>query len=196
MSSTTTDPASTITDFAELLETLGFTGDEFISIGHEHRGAWRTAVMAPTDAAGYVAKLPEGANIFFGVNPVTGPARANAGRGAETDVTRLAALWADLDVKPGACKSLHIANAIIDDLSGLVGTRPSVITHSGNGLHPYWPVDDGHITDTGAARALVRRFGRLVVAVAGEHDARVDSVYDLARMLRVPGTYNNKGGTT
>jgi hypothetical protein len=111
--------------------------------------------------------------------------------GKEEDATRLAALWADLDIKHNRCPSLDVAHAIIGDLSGMLGTRPSAIVHSGHGLHPYWPVSDGHI-DPGKAKVLVRRFGRLVDVVAQQRNAKVDNVFDLARMLRVPGTVNCK----
>jgi hypothetical protein len=194
MSDTSTSPKSSVLDFASLLlGTLGFTGDEFVSLGCQKPGGkfW-TAVLTPPDAITMAAKIPPGVDGYFGVNPIKGPARKNAGRGAEADVTRLAALWCDLDVKPGSCQDLTVADAIVDELSSIVGTRPSAITHSGHGLHGYWPVDDGHVTDVAAARALLRRWGRLVAVVAETHGARRDSVYDLPRMLRVPGTYNNK----
>jgi hypothetical protein len=131
-----------VVDFtALLLDTLGFTDDEFVSIGHDADGQFRTAVGTPAGAGNFVSALPDGANVYFGVNPVCGPARQGKGRGTAEDVTRLGALYADLDVKPGACPSLTVAEAIIDELSGMLGTRPSAITHSGGGLHPIgrWP---------------------------------------------------------
>ena len=181
-----------IVDFtALLLDTLGFTEHEFVSIGHDVDGQFHTAVGTPAGAGNFVSGLPDGANVYFGVNPVRGPARQGKGRGTAEDVTRLGALYADLDVKPGACQSPTVAEAIIDELSGMLGTRPSAITHSGGGLHPYWPVAEG----TPGSAALLRRWGRLVAVVAESRDARVDSVFDLARMLRVPGTSNNKTKT-
>jgi hypothetical protein len=184
-----------IVDFPVLLlDTLGFTDSEFVSICHDADGQFVTAVRRPADAAAIIAALPERANIYFGVNPIRGPVRDRAGRGTAADVTRLSALWADLDVKPGGCADLDTARTIINDLSSILGTRPSVITHSGGGLHPYWPVSDGQISGNGVgkAQALVRRWGRLVAIVAEQHGAKTDSVYDLARVLRVPGTYNRK----
>ena len=179
-----------------LLDTLGYTDSEFVSIGHDADGEFSTAVMPPTEAPAYVDGLPGTANVYFGVNPTKGPARRRAGRGTETAVTRLAALFADLDVgKPGACPSFDVARAIIANLSIIIGSRPTVIVHSGHGLHPYWPVEDGHIRDGDItpARALLKRWGRLVDIEAGRLGVTtVDTVFDLARMLRVPGTTNNK----
>jgi hypothetical protein len=182
-----------VIDFTALLfDTLGYTRDEFVSIGRDDpAGIFHTAVMQPTLAAAYVGQLPATANVYFGVNPTRGPARQSAGRGKEADVTRLAALWCDLDVKPGACKNLDTAQAIVDDLSAILGTRPSVIVNSAHGLHAYWPVSAPPIRDgdIGTARALLRRWGRLVAAVADRHGAERDNVFDLAR---VPGTTNNR----
>jgi AAA domain len=96
--------------------------------------------------------------------------------------------------KREGCPSLDIVRAIIANLSIILGTRPTVIVNSGHGLHPYWPISDGHITggDISAARALIKRWGRLVAVVAENLGASVDNVYELARMMRAPGTLNNK----
>jgi hypothetical protein len=184
-------------DFGGHLQLLGYTVGQFVAIGHDDptlKLPWYTVVRDPVDAPAYVDQLPDTANVFFTVCPTKGPARDGGGRGTEDDATRLSALWADLDVKPGACADLTVAHSIIGDLTSAVGSRPSAIVESGGGLHPYWPVCDGWIKggDIGPARALIRRWGRLVAAVAKDHGAEVDNVFELARMLRVPGTFNNK----
>ncbi|MGO9101427.1 MAG: hypothetical protein ACLP9Y_19025 [Mycobacterium sp.] len=191
-------PTEVIVDFTALLfDTLKFAADEFVSIGHDNpatRQPFSTAVMAPRLAPAYIAQLPETANIYFGINPTKGPARQKAGRGKEADITRLAVLPADLDFKNIGCGSPETARTIIGDLTAAMGTRPSVITESGHGLHAYWPVADGRITDRFTiidAKALLTRWGYLVAAVAEQHNARADSIFDLTRMLRVPGTFNN-----
>jgi len=81
----------------------------------------RTTDCAPRHAAAVVAQLPASANIFYGVNPTAGPAREGGGRGTEADINRLAALIADLDVKPGGCASLDVAKAIDGDLTAIMG---------------------------------------------------------------------------
>ncbi len=104
----------------------------------------------------------------------------------------------DLDVKLGACPTIGVAHQIIDNLSAVLDIRPSVIVDSGHGVHGYWPIEDGAIGEqftTGRAGALVRRWGRLVAVVADKHQAHADNVFDLARMLRVVGTFNNKSAS-
>ncbi len=73
-------PAVIIDVTALLLDTLGYTDDEFVSLGHQDTdGVFHTAVGSPARASAYADALPRTADVFFGVNPVTGPARSNAG---------------------------------------------------------------------------------------------------------------------
>lgn len=182
-------------DLSGLLGALGYEPDEFVSVSHKTAsGAYSSAVCKLPDAVAHAAALPDDVDVYFGVNPISGPARERQGRGAEGDVMRVSALYADLDIKPGACRDRATAEAIIAELSEIVGMRPSAITHSGNGLHPYWPISDGAVNgDTAAAKARATRWGRLVRAVARKHGAKADSVFDLARVLRAPGSNNCKG---
>ena len=195
---TATRPGVTICDFTVLLlDTLGHCDGEFTSLLYKDRAEQKhTAVAAPADAVTAIAKIPTDANIFFGVNPVRGPVRQNEdGRGKAEDVTRLAGLPVDLDIKPGGCASLDIAKAIIANLSSRLRSRPSVTVDSGHGLHAYWKISDGAIGagfTTGAARALLKRWGRLVQVEAQNLSAHADTVFDLPRMMRVPGSLNNK----
>ena len=179
-----------------LLKVLGYTADEFVSVGHDGNGTFRTAVYRYGNAP--IVDLPDNANIYFGINPALGPARVNCGRGQATDVTRLSALWADLDSDDGKCGDIATAEAIIDDLSAVLGTRPSAITASGGGLHPYWPIEDGQIGDaftTSDANTILRCWKYLVRVVASKHGAKADTVFDLPRMLRAPGSFNCKAAT-
>ncbi|MCV7205289.1 hypothetical protein H7J71_25115 [Mycolicibacterium peregrinum] len=180
--------------FAELLELLGYTDTEYVGICHSTNGQFSTAVLPPAAAPAYVDQLPNTADIWYQVNPTAGPVRTNSGRGTADDVTRLAALWCDLDVKTTGCPTMQSAWAIINELANLLGAHPSAIVKSGHGLQPYWTVDDGDITDACRTEmaALLRRWGRLVTLVASHHGSKVDNVYDLPRILRTPGTTNNK----
>lgn len=206
-------PATYMTlDFAELLTILSFSDDEYIAVCHKtgnDKGAYfHTQVCRAVEAPHVVTTIPDDADIWFSVNPTSGPARKNGGRGKATDVTRLAALYADLDVSPGKCASLDVAHSIIDRLSDVLGSRPSAITHTGGGLHPYWPLAKEHGPTGGLEGTLrrgrgepdpdadpaevLKRWGRLVKAVAEKVGAKADSVFNLDRILRVPGTFNYK----
>ncbi len=186
----------TALDFADLLDLLGYQPSEFVSLLYwDIHGIPHAAVGSPADAIVAAAALPNDVNLFYGVNPVRGPARAGQGRGKEPDITRLAALVADLDFKAGGCGSRAVALAIIAELENILGTRASILVNSGGGLHIYWLVDDGRIVDLASARALLKRFGRLVALVADRYNATADAVFDLPRVLRVPGSHNNKDRT-
>ena len=177
---------------ALLLDVLGYKPWEYTSVCCRTNGSFSAQVLKVTDVWKYVDKLPRG-DVWFGVCPVAGPARVGS-KGKAEEVTRLAALWADLDVKPGACPDMGVARAIIRDLSTVLGTRPSATTHSGHGLQPYWEIIDGE-GDTEALNAVLSRWGRLVKAVAGRHGSTADSVFNLDRIMRVPGTFNCKTAT-
>jgi hypothetical protein len=71
-----------------------------------------------------------------------------------------------------------------------------VIVYTGHGIQAYWPLDaeDAAGLDNASADALEAAFGRLVGIVAEHYGAKADSVFDLARVLRVPGTLNFKDG--
>jgi hypothetical protein len=178
-----------------LLRVLGHGEGEYTSLGFgDSDGVFYTEVLEPQAAVTRAERTPPTTNGFLGVNTVAGPARQRAGRGEEVDITRLAALAGDLDFEKCLGRP-EVAEAIIAALSDVLGTRPSAITHSGHGLHPYWPISDGNITGDDSrrrAKALLTRWKRLIAVIAEDLGATADNVFDLTRMLRIPGTYNNK----
>lgn len=175
----------------ELLDILDYTPGERVTINTQGSAGRFTSRVARVDEI--TAEQPQDVNVWFGICPVR---PGTAGRGKAEDVTRLPALWADLDVKPGGCPDMDTARAIIDDLSMMLNVRPAAVIYSGHGLQPLWAIDveDGDITDDNRAamQTLLRRWGRLVAHVADLHHSAVDSVYDLPRILRAPGSVNHK----
>jgi hypothetical protein len=180
----------------EVLDCLGRAEGEFTAVCHRPiGGTFTSSVVKSLDASAEVKSLPSKECIWFSVNPTAGPERHNQGRGRERDVTRWAALYLDVDVKDGAFPDLDKGAEFVGVLSDMIGTRPSVVIHSGHGLQPVWPIEDGELdTDEkwGRAYRLSRRFGRLAARVAGDFSASLDNVSDLTRVLRVPGTANWK----
>lgn len=184
--------------FADALDHLRHDGTEHVALCHKTGdGPFTTHVNTPGVVTTIAATLTD-ADVWFSINPVTGPPRTGPRGGADT-ITRLAALWADLDVKPSACPDLDAAHDLITDLSIAIGTRPTLTIASGHGLQPIWVIDDDDnaILDsperTMVAGVILKRWGRLVSTVAATRGIAVDSVFDLPRILRVPGTTNHKG---
>jgi hypothetical protein len=146
------------------------------------------------DGVAKVVGERSGGDMWFGVNPRR-PNIPYGLTGDESTITRLSAGHADLDVKPQHCRDLAHAEEIVTAIGEALGTPAAAMTFTGHGIHPLWPIRDGQFTaeftrDQGAA--LLRRFGALVVKVAAEHGAAVDTVWDLPRLLRMPGTTNCK----
>jgi hypothetical protein len=117
-------------------------------------------------------------------------------RGTVGDVLGVPALWLDLDFKPTGVRDRATAEAIISTLSGLIGADPVYVVHTGGGMQPIWRMTDdfGGIPSVADMRPLLLRFKFLAVRVARTYDAHIDSVFDAARVLRVPGSFNSKYG--
>lgn len=184
--------------FGELLERVGYRLDDGVAISHKPpRGTFGLAGYVSASQAAELAAAHAADDVWFGVNAMA--SRPASGRGTAKDVTRLAALHADLDVGLDKLPSFAVGWQVIADVSEVLGTRPSVVILSGHGLQPLWPVDPddpaAHL-DTPEKRenagALLKLFGRLVGRAAHLHGGKVDGVFDLARVLRVPGTVNRK----
>jgi hypothetical protein len=96
----------------------------------------------------------------------------------EEHVRGLLALFADVDVKPGAYATLDAALAAIDALP----CEPTYIVTSGGGLQPVWVMDSA-LDDVDRAKALLR---------AIRDRLRSDATVDATRVLRLAGTTNWK----
>lgn len=152
---------------------------------------WTTVADAAEQAT--LASRDGTHHVWYGVQPMTRPA---TGRGKSKDVTSVVTLYADLDYydaeyKPSGLTPLT-AQLIIGDLADLLAMEPSALVASGNGVQPYWPIEP---VDQITGAMLLLRWRQLVLMVAAKHAATIDTgVYDLPRILRVPGPRNPKHG--
>jgi hypothetical protein len=135
------------------------------------------------------ADMPDECDEYLAPNPTSAPAGRDRGRGTEAEVSRVAALYADIDVKAEACPSIEAAQQIVEAVSAAIGEPPAVVIFSGGGLQPIWTLEH---CDVPTGLALLRRFGRLVRAIGAERNIKLDSVFDGARVLRIPGSTNWK----
>lgn len=128
-------------------------------------------------------------------------------RGGVADVIAVAGLWADVDfagpTRVGGKNYPPDEPAVMKIIESL-GLRPTLVINSGYGLQFWWLLkevlyfnEDARITEDAARLQFAVTSGawqRLIAARAKQIGGwEVDSTGDLARVLRVAGTANNKG---
>ncbi|MBF1694901.1 MAG: hypothetical protein HXO82_10795, partial [Selenomonas sp.] len=137
-------------------------------------------------------------DVYYSVGVSERPFRAYE-RAKSSDIVSIPGLWVDIDIAGGA----HAAKALPPDYAAARALLPemldpSMVVHSGHGLHVYYLfrelLDTRTDEERSTAEELLRRLQGAVRARAAEQGWRVDSVPDLCRILRVPGTLNYKGG--
>ena len=153
--------------------------------------------VGPGKAAAYAADRAGSQDVYFGVG-LQDPKRKQ-GRGKAEDIQGLVALWADVDFGEEGHKKPHPPT--LEEAVALVDGMPlpaSVLVHSGHGLHAYWLFDAPLLFRNGAedrvegARMAAGWQGKLRAASEAK-GWTLDATHDLARVLRVPGTWNRKG---
>jgi len=123
---------------------------------------------------------------------------ANSGRGAESGVSVLPGLWADVDIRGGAHKATALPPTEGDALSLIegAGLEPGIVVRSGFGFQAYWlfrePYHIENDDERQRLKSLSKRFQRHLRVQANARGWTLDSTADLCRVLRVPGTFNRK----
>lgn len=139
-------------------------------------------------------RLSDTLTVYYNVNLMGAPLPGKQ-RGTEDDVVCVVAAKADCDIKPGDPTKPQSAEEVRDFLASLP-LQPSIIVSSGRGLHPYWPFHEPYTIESPAERrelaAVLKGWERFVHQRAAERGWRFDSVADLPRVLRLPGTLNHK----
>ena len=188
----------TTSPIGDLYLALGREAEDRVSLSYfNDTTEWTTRQVQVRFADDFARGLTEQhQNVYLMVNTVAPDAQFVNGRGDASLVNRLVALWADLDYKDGGL-SPEKARNVIDMLSAIVNCEPAAIVHSGGGVQPYWALEDADITELNRKymQNLLRRWGKLVQRLATIEGGKADSVYDLPRVLRAPGTLNFKYGT-
>lgn len=120
----------------------------------------------------------------FHQNPRTGKKQLRV----HDNVDSLKALWLDIDFKAGYANAAEVVAALRAFCKATSLPPPAFLTGSGNGVHVYWPLEEG---------VPVERWQRLADALKGacaELDLKADPACtaDACRILRPPGTTNFK----
>jgi P4 family phage/plasmid primase-like protien len=175
--------------FKELLYRLGRTDDDAVTICYQSQTQKFMAKTVKVDLVDSVVEALDqlGNNIWFEINPsdVTGRATAQ-------NITRLAAFYIDIDYKDGGAGSVKNAKDFMETLTSLIGVEPTAIVLSGHGIQPYWAIDLEEEYDFALAQGVLNRWGVFTKFLGGTMDISLDSVFDLPRIFRVPGSHNRK----
>lgn len=178
------------------------SGDGALSISYrKSRGApitkWFTKDQLGEMAA-YALKYGKKYNTYVNINPRTKALDANL-RGEAEDISEVIGCYVDLDIKgPAHAKKLlpESEREVLDYIANLPYS-PSFIVQSGNGIQAYWifrvpfRIRDG--TDLAYIKGILSGFEIYAKKLAYEtHGWDFDTVADLPRMLRMPGTTNFK----
>ncbi|NLW75518.1 MAG: hypothetical protein GXY18_03710 [Methanomicrobiales archaeon] len=115
------------------------------------------------------------------------------------NIIGIPALWIDIDVYGPNHKKPNLPQTMDDarKLFNAIEHSPTMIISSGGGLQAWWVFNEPWIFDADTERQdaenLAKRFIYRFKQEAQQYGWDVDSVYNLDRVLRVPGTYNRKG---
>jgi hypothetical protein len=178
---------------------------ELLSRGGAARYYWAKAAdgrkttrwQATTEPATLPAAVQ--ADIYWGVHPCTSiPAQDAQGRPARPEHLRarndlIAAVncfFGEWDAHPAEGQTQTDALCVALDKVAALRYQPTTMICSGGGYHCYWMMPEPFIIRNDADRQMLRKLQADFVQMIGSDPASKD----LARVLRVPGTYNLKPG--
>lgn len=173
---------------------------------HNYRG-----FEDPGKAAVWVVNEEPRKDTYVHVGFCPSTIRANL-RAKSAEILGLPGFWADIDyltdadghdlVAGGGHKKTNLppdeaaANELLYRADGEF--PPTLLVRSGGGLQAWWLFDEPWVFRSDDDRVLAQRtvqgFQAWIRASAKERGWDVDSTHDLARVLRVPGSYNLKHG--
>ena len=140
-----------------------------------------------------VQKSDEGYNVFYGVSLTNKPFPENRRAGVK-DINLQLGIWIDVDVQGGT----HIGEKYPPSKEvamSFLALKPSIVVSSGYGIHAYYLFSQALVIgehNRKEATERNRKFIEIVRENARNYKEAVDSVQDLSRILRMPGTFNYK----
>jgi hypothetical protein len=180
----------------DLLDTVQPTEGWYAILGIKGKSTIQELVATRKEADALVQKfLKQKRNVFFGVAKY----KADAGRTKE-NVLSLKAFWVDIDcgeAKAAVNPKTGRPDGYVDQVTGIqalrqfcttIGLPKPLLVSSGNGVHAYWPLTES------VTREQWEPVGERLRDLCITHKFYIDpKVFEVARILRVPDTYNFKG---
>lgn len=191
---------STIEHYLSLLSGSATEG-YFAFFESPSRNAFFHPVSNKAEASVEVARRSATANVYVSCSLLREP--PSSGRGSESDASSFRLLSLDFDIAGPAHAETALPASAADLwrlLDAAKAPEPTGVLKTGNGLLALWALEEPMILSTPAdraeAKALSKCFqGRLRHVAATEFGWKFDPTQDLARLLRIPGTFNRKDPT-
>lgn len=186
--------------FGDLLATAPEEWHSLLWTMPDKRSLWYSLNESPERVAASALELERNErDVYAAVSAARRPGRSNQ-RISSADSAGIFGLWADLDI---AAMDIHRKWNLPPDQDAALelleraGLEPTLVVHSGHGLQAWWLFKEfwnfQDETDRTEAGQLAERWNNTLRVRAAERGWTVDSTYDLARVMRVPGTTNRKG---
>jgi len=154
----------------------------------------------PAKASEYADSIKD-RNVYFGLG-VTKAELPASKRPNALQICGIPGFWIDIDIADSGAHKAGNLPATQQDAEELISSAlprhmaPTILTHSGHGLHAYWLFKEPWMFEGEEERVqaamLIKRFVLSFKYHAAMRGWKLDSVYDLARVLRVPGSINHK----
>ncbi len=119
-------------------------------------------------------------------------------RGKSDTTCALGGLWFDIDIAGDGHAQSRLPKTLdeVREFVAQLPVPPTALIHSGGGVHAYWLGTHLWRFDTPNERkrfqSLSTNWQRKILAKASELGLKLDTTSDLARVLRLPGTFNRK----
>jgi uncharacterized protein (DUF927 family) len=187
--------AETMKFFNSLYDKI--SGPHFVYLWTKQSSIFSFSINDETQRADMAIKAIElsdcGIDVWHSVNTVY-IQPTDGKRGDETVVSYQVACVVDIDIRSVAHKgdpSKLAAN--FDEAKSFLPFTPSLIIHSGYGLHAYY-IFDTPIKITNENREQLKQRNNLLLDLIRlrSNGRKIDGVGDLPRVMRTPGTFNYK----
>lgn len=171
----------------DLLEAVQPEGGWFAVVGITEGGTRQVFVETREELEDVAANMvQQGRNVFFGVAKF----KDDSSR-LKSNVQALKAFWLDIDCGPGKSYETQAEGAAeLARFTATVGLPRPIVVNSGRGLHVYWALTEAITREEWEPVAAKLR------SACATHNLLADpACFEVARVLRIPGTFNFKGET-
>ncbi len=185
-------------DFLRLWFGEDFHGYVVLWWGDTKKSEWLTSASLEDRVEALVGKsLAAKRDLYFGAC-TQATAAARCGRGTAATASAMPGVWIDLDFTKEESAKRYPPREVAVEVLQKLPLPPSVIVETGGGFHVYWCFHEPLVFASGEERTrganLVRGWQAVVAQRLRAKGYECDKTHDVARVLRVPGSWHTGKG--